>query len=169
MKRPHSSKIVTSFVQWFDAKYVDPTSATHVGDLDRINWIRCLPFVILQLGCLGVFWVGWSRLAVQTAIGLYLVRMFAITGIYHRYFSHRTFRTSRWAQFAFAIVGASSVQRGPLVVGGESPESPSVFRYSRRPAFTGPAWILALSRRMVHEHSPLQDGLSSHLRFRTLS
>jgi stearoyl-CoA desaturase (delta-9 desaturase) len=40
--------------------------------------------------------------------------MFAITGIYHRYFSHRTFKTSRWAQFVFAVIGASSVQRGPL-------------------------------------------------------
>jgi stearoyl-CoA desaturase (Delta-9 desaturase) len=40
--------------------------------------------------------------------------MFAITGIYHRYFSHRTYRTSRWMQFVFALLGASSAQRGPL-------------------------------------------------------
>jgi stearoyl-CoA desaturase (delta-9 desaturase) len=114
MKRPHLNKVVTPLVQWFDAEYVDPTNATPVGDLDRINWLRCLPFMILHLGCLAVFWVGWSSLAVQTALGLYLLRMFAITGIYHRYFSHRTFSTSRWAQFGFAILGASSVQRGPL-------------------------------------------------------
>ena len=40
--------------------------------------------------------------------------MFAITGFYHRYFSHRTFRASRPVQFAFAVLGAASVQRGPL-------------------------------------------------------
>ncbi|MDX5385933.1 MAG: acyl-CoA desaturase [Alteromonadaceae bacterium] len=40
--------------------------------------------------------------------------MFAITGFYHRYFSHKTFKTSRAAQFVFAVLGASSAQRGPL-------------------------------------------------------
>ena len=40
--------------------------------------------------------------------------MFAITAFYHRYFSHNAFRTSRAAQFVFALLGASAVQRGPL-------------------------------------------------------
>jgi stearoyl-CoA desaturase (delta-9 desaturase) len=40
--------------------------------------------------------------------------MFAITGFYHRYFSHRAFKTSRLVQFVFALIGCSSVQRGPL-------------------------------------------------------
>jgi stearoyl-CoA desaturase (delta-9 desaturase) len=40
--------------------------------------------------------------------------MFAITGFYHRYFSHKTFHTSRAAQFLFALLGATAVQRGPL-------------------------------------------------------
>ena len=40
--------------------------------------------------------------------------MFAITAFYHRYFSHRTFRASRPVQFLFALIGASSAQRGPL-------------------------------------------------------
>src|SRR5262249_51674604 len=39
---------------------------------------------------------------------------FAITGFYHRYFSHRTFKTSRWGQFLFALLGVCAVQRGPL-------------------------------------------------------
>ena len=33
---------------------------------------------------------------------------------YHRYFSHRSFRTSRIGQFALALLGATCVQRGPL-------------------------------------------------------
>jgi stearoyl-CoA desaturase (delta-9 desaturase) len=48
------------------------------------------------------------------AAGLYFVRMFAITGFYHRYFSHRSFHTSRWMQFIFAVVGNTAVQRGAL-------------------------------------------------------
>jgi stearoyl-CoA desaturase (delta-9 desaturase) len=48
------------------------------------------------------------------AVLLYAVRMFAITAFYHRYFAHRTFRTSRPLQFVFACVGAACAQRGPL-------------------------------------------------------
>ncbi len=78
------------------------------------DWLRCIPFVLLHVLCFGVLWVGWSWPALWVAIGLYVVRMFAITGFYHRYFSHRTFRTGRVAQFCFAVVGNMSAQRGPL-------------------------------------------------------
>jgi stearoyl-CoA desaturase (delta-9 desaturase) len=114
MKRLHLKNILTSFVQWFDADYHAAGALQKIRDIDRINWLRCTPFIILHLGCLGVFLVGWSWTAVSVAVGFYLVRMFGITGIYHRYFSHRTFKTSRAAQFIFAVLGASSVQRGPL-------------------------------------------------------
>jgi stearoyl-CoA desaturase (delta-9 desaturase) len=40
--------------------------------------------------------------------------MFAVTGFYHRYFAHRTFKTSRLGQFVFALLGTCAVQRGPL-------------------------------------------------------
>jgi len=80
----------------------------------RVEWMRIWPFIGVHLMCLGVLVVGWSWSAVWVAIGLYLVRMFAITAFYHRYFSHRTFNTSRAAQFVFAVLGASAVQRGPL-------------------------------------------------------
>jgi stearoyl-CoA desaturase (delta-9 desaturase) len=61
-----------------------------------------------------VIWVGWNPVAVLSAIALYSVRMFAITGFYHRYFSHRTFRTSRAVQFLFAAAGNTAIQRGAL-------------------------------------------------------
>ena len=44
----------------------------------------------------------------------YLARMFAITGWYHRYFSHRSFQTSRPVQFLFAFLGCAAAQKGPL-------------------------------------------------------
>lgn len=81
---------------------------------DRVEWSRIVPFVAMHLACLAVFWVGTSTVAVLAAALAYLVRMFAITGLYHRYFSHRTFKTSRVGQFLFGVLGASAVQRGPI-------------------------------------------------------
>jgi len=84
------------------------------GEADRIDWLRVLPFLLMHVACLAVVLVGWSPVAVAVAVGLYALRMLAITGFYHRYFSHKTFRTSRPVQFVFAVLGASAVQRGPL-------------------------------------------------------
>ena len=81
---------------------------------DRIDWLRILPFIGLHLACLGAFFVGVSVTAIAFFLASYLIRMFAITAFYHRYFSHRTFRTSRPVQFMFALIGAAATQRGPL-------------------------------------------------------
>jgi stearoyl-CoA desaturase (delta-9 desaturase) len=99
-----------SLKRWFDSG----SERAAPADGDRIDWLRTAPFIAVHLACLAVFWVGVSSLALQIAIGLYVLRMFAITAFYHRYFAHRTFRTSRAVQFAFACIGAASVQRGPL-------------------------------------------------------
>ena len=105
------------------------------------NRLRLLPFIAIHLGCLGVLWVGWSWSALILAVGLYALRMFAITAFYHRYFSHRSFTTSRVAQFVFAVLGNSAMQRGPL-------------------------WWAAHHRRhhrhsdnAADAHSPIRDGL----------
>lgn len=98
-------------LRWFD------TSTAQSGEQpadDGIDWLRVLPFFLMHVACLAVAWVGFSWTAVLTGVALYALRMFAITGFYHRYFSHRAFRTSRTVQFAFAVLGAASVQRGPL-------------------------------------------------------
>ncbi len=84
------------------------------GDPGRIDALRVVPFAAMHLACLGVIWVGWSPTALAIAAALYLIRMFALTAFYHRYFSHRSFRTSRGMQLMFAVLGASCVQRGPL-------------------------------------------------------
>lgn len=79
-----------------------------------INWFSIVPFATVHVLALGVFWVGVSPVAVVVCLALFWIRMFAITGFYHRYLSHRSYKTSRWFQFVFAIVGNSSVQKGPL-------------------------------------------------------
>ena len=88
--------------------------ADRLQDADRVEWLRISPFLLIQAGCLGVFVVGWSPVALAVALALYAVRMFAITAFYHRYFSHRAFRAPRAVQFVFALVGNASAQRGPL-------------------------------------------------------
>ena len=79
-----------------------------------IDFYRVIPFVLIHLACFALIWVGYSWFAVIFAIMLYVVRMFAITGFYHRYFAHKAFQTSRAGQFIFAVLGATAVQRGPL-------------------------------------------------------
>ncbi len=97
---------------WVDSSVVPvPAEASAAR---RVDWVRLLPFVAMHIACLGVLWVGWSWTAIAVAAALYLARMFAITAFYHRYFSHKAFRTSRAMQFVFALLGASAVQRGPL-------------------------------------------------------
>ena len=101
--------------RWVDSWAGIDDVREHTGPTaKRVDWPRILPFALLHVACLAVLWVGWSPVAVGVAIALYFVRMFAITAFYHRYFSHRTFRTSRLMQFLFAALGNSSVQRGPL-------------------------------------------------------
>ncbi len=80
----------------------------------KVDWFRLMPFLGVHAACIAVIWVGWSWPAVIVAGALYFIRMFAITGFYHRYFSHRSYSTSRFFQFVMAAVGNSSVQRGPL-------------------------------------------------------
>ncbi len=98
-------------LRWLDSGIMPGKNA---ASENRIDWLRAAPFIALHLACLAVIWVGWSPFAVLFAILLYVLRMFAITGFYHRYFSHKTFRTSRPLQFLFAVAGGTAVQRGPL-------------------------------------------------------
>ena len=58
--------------------------------------------------------VGAPVEAVLLCAATYLVRVFGITGGYHRYFSHRTYKTSRTFQFVLAWLGCAATQKGPL-------------------------------------------------------
>jgi stearoyl-CoA desaturase (delta-9 desaturase) len=102
-----------TMVGWFDNTAKDYSPA-ELEETYAVDWFRLLPFLGLHLMCLGVIWVGWSGIAVAVAAGLYVVHMFAVTAFYHRYFSHRTYKTSRFMQFIFAVIGSSCVQRGPI-------------------------------------------------------
>lgn len=112
IKSIFSSPTAQTAVRWLDTEaYIESMPP---GDPKKVDWLRILPLIVMHLMCLAVIWVGWSWAAVWVALALYLVRMFAITGFYHRYFSHKAFKTNRFWQFVFAVMGNASVQRGPL-------------------------------------------------------
>ena len=83
-------------------------------DAKSFNWVSGSGFIIIHLACILVIWAGFSWTALIALLVTYAVRMFGITAGYHRYFSHRTFKTSRFFQFILAWIGASTAQKGPL-------------------------------------------------------
>jgi stearoyl-CoA desaturase (delta-9 desaturase) len=81
---------------------------------DRTDWVSAIPFFGVHLAPLAaifvsVTWHDWLLCAV-----LYVTRMFFVTGAYHRYFSHRSYRMGRVLQFLMALGGTTAVQKGPL-------------------------------------------------------
>ena len=82
---------------------------------EKLGWIQSIPFFAVHVGAVvGVFYVGVTPGLVAAAAGCYLIRMWAITAGYHRYFSHRSFKTSRAFQFVMAFLGTLAVQKGVL-------------------------------------------------------
>lgn len=74
-----------------------------------------IPFWGLHVGAVyGVIALGVSWAGLAWAAAMYVVRMFFVTAGYHRYFSHRTFKTSRWFQFVLALGAQATAQKGVL-------------------------------------------------------
>jgi stearoyl-CoA desaturase (delta-9 desaturase) len=83
--------------------------------LKRINWLESSPFLFFHFFALVGLWIipfdsKWLILMAS----LYFLRMFAITAGYHRYFSHRSFKTSRVFQLILAFLAQTSIQKGIL-------------------------------------------------------
>ena len=105
-------EIYQSLIRWFFNTNLYHSSLEYLPN--KVDWVRTLPFIALNLSCLLVIWAGFSWVAFDVALGLYFLRVFSIGAFYHRYFSHRTFKTNRFWQLIFAILGLSAAQRGPL-------------------------------------------------------
>jgi len=93
----------------------EPKTATATGQkIDKKLGIKTVPFILMHLAIFAVIFTGISLPAVLLCIGLYLVRMWGLTAGYHRYFSHRSYKTSRTFQFLIALLGTTAAQKGPL-------------------------------------------------------
>ncbi len=79
------------------------------------GWIAPGVFLLyagVHLGALGVFFSELSWKLVALCALSYFFRMFGLGVGYHRYFAHRAFKTSRFIQFLFALIGTFSLQKG---------------------------------------------------------
>jgi len=81
---------------------------------DDILYPSTIPFILVHLACLGAIWTGVHWQDVAICVGLYGLRIFAIGAAYHRYFSHRSYKTSRWFQFVLAFLAMTTTQKGVL-------------------------------------------------------
>ena len=84
------------------------------GVLSRKPLVPTLIYWGVHALCGLVFVVGVSKGDLLLAATTFWLRLFAITGGYHRYFAHRAFHTSRAFQLVLAVLGASATQKGPL-------------------------------------------------------
>jgi stearoyl-CoA desaturase (delta-9 desaturase) len=80
----------------------------------KVNWVSSIPFLALQFTPLLLIFPGISKIALALFFVTYFGRMFIITAVYHRYFSHKAYRLNRFWQFVFAFAATSCAQKGPL-------------------------------------------------------
>lgn len=73
-----------------------------------------LEFVVIHTLPLLAIWTGATAFDWIVCGFFYFFRMFWITGGYHRYFSHKSYQTSRWFQFVIAFMAQTSMQKGAL-------------------------------------------------------
>ncbi|MBX2810633.1 MAG: acyl-CoA desaturase [Myxococcales bacterium] len=81
----------------------------------RQGWNYGAPFYLMQgIGLAGLFVFPFDGTAALLVFLTYTVRMFGITAGFHRYFSHRGFKTGRIFQFILAFLGSATAQRGVI-------------------------------------------------------
>jgi stearoyl-CoA desaturase (Delta-9 desaturase) len=81
---------------------------------DDIIYPSAVPFVLVHLVCIAAFWTGVTYQGLAIGLALYWLRIFGIGAGYHRYFSHRAYRTGRVFQFVLAFLAQSSAQKSVL-------------------------------------------------------
>ncbi len=117
---------------------------------ERINKRSSIPFILLHFLPLLAFVTGVTWRAVTLCVVLYVVRMLAITGGYHRYFSHRSYKLGARAAVRARVRRHERRAEGSAVVGGASPQrttsTPTPTATSTRPSagfwWSHVGWIL---------------------------
>lgn len=81
---------------------------------EKLSLLVSLPFISVHIGALFALTISPSPFALFMVFLMYFIRMFGITAGFHRFFSHKTFKTSRAFQFILAYLATSSAQMGPI-------------------------------------------------------
>jgi len=103
-----------SRVSFLNISFEPPVRRRVATKLSEYQWLGATPFIAVHLLPLLAFWTGTKWQDWACCVALYWARMFGVTGVYHRYFSHRTYKTSRVFQFLLALLAMSSSQKGVL-------------------------------------------------------
>ncbi|MGZ6371265.1 MAG: acyl-CoA desaturase [Bdellovibrionota bacterium] len=84
-------------------------------NLDKVDWKTATPTLILHtLAFAGLFYFPITWKAVALVAGSHYLRMWWLSSFSHRYFSHRSFKTSRPFQFLMALGSTLTTQNGLL-------------------------------------------------------
>jgi len=71
----------------------------------RLSFDILAPYALLHLACFAALATGISWRAVGICLGSFFLRAFGLGVGYHRYFAHKSFKTSRPMQFLLAVLG----------------------------------------------------------------
>jgi stearoyl-CoA desaturase (delta-9 desaturase) len=76
--------------------------------------VTTVSFTMVHIAALvGAIWF-WSWGGLALALGSYFIRMVVVTAAYHRYFSHKAFKTSRPVQFILAVLAQTAGMKGVI-------------------------------------------------------
>ncbi len=91
------------------------TTVTTDKPAPKYDYVIIVWYVVLHAATIGGLWLVpfTTEAAVVFAVS-YCVRMFGLSAGYHRYFGHRSFKTTRTFQLILAILAMTTVQRGVL-------------------------------------------------------
>jgi stearoyl-CoA desaturase (delta-9 desaturase) len=98
---------------------LSPLAPIPAGTAPQVTWrsyvrLTTVLFAMVHLAAiLGAIWF-WSWRGVVLALGSYFARMVVVTIAYHRYFSHRSFKTSRAFQLLLAVGAQTAGERGVI-------------------------------------------------------
>ena len=97
------------------ASITDAPQVPHQNRLSDYFRLSTVPFWAIHAAAIAsIFVVGFSWSGLALAVGVYFARMVVVTAAYHRYFSHRSYKTSRAFQFVLALGAQSAAQKGVL-------------------------------------------------------
>src|SRR5881394_184551 len=111
-----SSNLARALPLFADPPLDAPTPGTPATRSSWRSYVRLttVSFTLVHVAAIVAAVVWWSWGGVALALGSYLVRMIIVTAAYHRYFSHRAFRTSRVFQFVLAFLAQTAGQKGVI-------------------------------------------------------
>jgi len=102
-----------------DAAPIDVPLSSPAAEPAQLGWrsyvrLTTVLFTLVHLAAFAGAAMFWSWGGVVLALASYFVRMVIVTAGYHRYFAHRSFKTSRAFQLVLAVLTQSAGQKGVI-------------------------------------------------------